>query len=222
MLIAGITGQGDKRSTSNLVYSILAASGKKISMVDSNSLIGLDCKLLRNYLTELERNSVEILILKIGLKDVSNKIFNHLHFDIMIYTDKADDIKRNGWTGKTELMSMNLSLLDEKCVAIVNMDDRDLVRCLKDMKRTIVTYGFNSKANITTSSIGDMFFKDSFICCLQRTIVASNGTIIEPQEYKLKMGCGDFDTYSVLAAATFALINGVDLNRVTGSAAAVQ
>ena len=47
------------------------------------------------------------------------------------------------------------------------------------IKCPTVTYGFNSKASITTSSIGDTVSEDNVICYLQRTISANNGLMIE-------------------------------------------
>jgi UDP-N-acetylmuramate-alanine ligase len=105
-------------------------------------------------------------------------------------------------------------LLDEKGTAIVNVDESELIQFLQGMKHYIVTFGFNSKASITTSSIGDFLFKDNFMCCLQRTISTRNGMLIEPQEYKIRLETGELNTYDVLAAATFAIVNGVDLNSV--------
>jgi len=55
-----------------------------------------------------------------------------LRFDIIVFTDKADEIN-----GEIEQYS----------------------HFFKDIKHYIVTYGFNLKASMTTSSIGDLVAK---------------------------------------------------------------
>ena len=70
----------------------------------------------------------------------------------------------------TENNEKNIFIISEKGVAIVNSDDNDLSSFLSGIKHYIVTYGFNLKASITTSSVGDFMDKDDIMCCLQRTI----------------------------------------------------
>ncbi|HEX3028401.1 MAG TPA: glutamate ligase, partial [Clostridia bacterium] len=92
------------------------------------------------------------------------------------------------------------------------VDDSELISFLQGMKHYFITYGFNSKASLTTSSIGDSVFKDEFLCCLQRSIPTNNGMLVEPQEFRLNVQPEYMDPYSVLAAAAFAVVNGIDLN----------
>lgn len=197
MLIAGILGHEGKSKTAHLINSILSLTGKRVSIIDLKNFSDCDSRLLRDYITELEKNSVDTLILKMELADVEKNIFDNLRFDVMIYVDKGSKI---------------FPSLNENGIAIVNIDDHELIQFLQGMKYYTVTYGFNSKASITTSSTGDIVNKDNFMCCLQRSISARNGKIIEPQEYRINMETNGLNEYNLLAAATFAIINGVDLN----------
>ncbi len=215
MIIAGIIDHDEKKMTINLINSIFSLTGKKVGIVDSKDLIQLDSTKIKNYFYELEKNKTDILILKINVPDIYKEFFNFLHFDVMIFADKADDLKEisdNKDFGA--LMDRVFLLMDDKGIIIVNVDDSEIIRFLKGVKYYTVTYGFNSKASITTSSIGDDVYKENFLCCLQRTISAKNGSLIEPQEYRVKVASNEFDAYSVLAAATFAIVNGIDLNAV--------
>ncbi len=212
MLIAGIIGSEGKLQTAGLISSILTSKGKRISVVDSKNLLELDPKRIRAYIGELEKNSTDILLLKVSIADFDSFILNDLHFDIMIYTDRAEKPCAPGHPAYPAGMDRFFSLMADKGVSIVNADDGGLLSLLQGHKQHVVTYGFNTKASITTSSVGDSLLEDSFICCLQRTISARNGAVIEPQEYKLELENGGFDTHSVLAAASFAIVNGVDLN----------
>ncbi|MDQ2087144.1 Mur ligase family protein [Herbivorax sp. ANBcel31] len=212
MLIAAIIGQNNKEKTANLINQILSNSRKRVSIVDSKNLSSFDTRRVRSYFNELEKNNIDIVILKVDFKDALKEIFYNLKFDIIIFTDKADEIDEDKIESYRKMMKKTFSSLNEKGVAIVNSDDNNLNSFLTGIKHYIVTYGFNLKASITTSSIGDFMEKDNIMCCLQRSIHTKNGKIVEPQEFKIKADLNGLDTYNVLAAATFALINGVDIN----------
>jgi UDP-N-acetylmuramyl tripeptide synthase len=216
MLIAGIIGSEGQLQTARLINSILASKGIKISSIESSNLFTLDGSRIKAYISELVRNNVDLLLLKMGISDIDKFLTDEVQFDIVIYTDKAEDISESEKKRCSEKMKRVFSLMADKGVAIVNVDDSDLINLLQGMKHHFVTYGFNKKASITTSSIGDTVSKENFICCLQRTIETRNGTVIEPQEYKLKLEENEFDSHNVLAAASFAIINGIDLNIAGG------
>ncbi|MCX8131112.1 MAG: glutamate ligase [Clostridia bacterium] len=214
MLLAGIVSGDDNSRTANIINSIFTAAGRKVSILDSKILNELKQNQIKDYMKELEKNNVDILILKINFSDLNNSAFESLNFDIMVYNDKADYIKVANVNNDQAALEKAKTLLDEKGIVIVNIDDKELIRLLQGMKYYVVTYGFNSKASMTTSSVGDILDKDSFMCCLQRTISATNGQTIEPQEYKLRIEATGMDVYNVLAAAAFAVVNGIDLSGV--------
>ncbi len=214
MLIAGIAGSEGNLQTANLINNILSSTGKKISVIDSKNLLGTNINRIKAYVSELEKNNTDILLLKINIDDVEKFLLNDIHFDIMIYPGNLQDSPNEGNTAAGEGMERVFLLLADKGIAIVNVDDTALIKMLKGMKHNVITYGFNNKASVTTSSVGDVFLKDSFICCLQKTISARNGALMEPQEYKLKLDSQEIDTHDVLAAASFAIVNGVDLNNM--------
>ncbi|MFZ5988198.1 MAG: Mur ligase family protein [Bacillota bacterium] len=214
MLIAGIIGRNDKEKTANLISSIFSNSPKRVSIVDSKSLSNLDTKRIKSYLLELQKSNIDILILKIDISSLSKEFFDYLRFDVIIFADKADEFSEISEESYKEQMRKAFSLLNEKGIAIVNADDNELSLFLQGIKHYIVTYGFNLKASITTSSVGDLVAKDNIMCCLQRSIYTKSGTVIEPQEFIIKADLNGVDPYNVLAAATFALVNGIDINLI--------
>lgn len=222
MIIAGIIGHQGKVQTANIINSILSSAGQKVSVADSKSLVELDPVIMKSYLLELDKNNVDVLVLKINTTDIREKVIKDLHFDIIIYTDKADDLKEGQDKNMEEVMRWIFSIMGEKGVVIVNFDDDNIVKLLNGVRNSIVTYGFNSKADITTSSVGDTVFEDGFICCLQETISAKNGQLVEPQEYRINIESREFDRHNVLAAAAFAIINGIDLNLIKGTGDKIQ
>ena len=212
MLIAGIVDKDEKKATAGLINSIFSPLGKKVSIVDVKNLVELDRKTVKKYVSELDNNNIDILILHMNILDVEKEIFDFIHFDVIIYKDKAEYLKGSDSKTYLRLVKRLFSLLDEKAIAIVNVDDSELVAALEEIKKNVVTYGFSSKASITASSIGDDVFKDNFLCCLKRAIPTKSGILVEPQEYSIKAPANDLDVYQVMAAASFAIINGVDLN----------
>jgi UDP-N-acetylmuramyl tripeptide synthase len=212
MLISGIIYNDYTCKTADLVNSFFATTGKMISIVDFKNLKELDSMRIKSYINELQKNNIEILILKIDIFDIKADIFGYLRFDIIIISDKPENLNKINMDIYKDIMNKVFSLLDEKGTAIVNVDDKELLQVLQGIKHNIVTYGFNSKASMTTSSVGDRELEDVFMCCLQKNISSKNGLVIEPQEYRLKLRAHDIDAYNILAAATFAILNGVDLN----------
>lgn len=214
MLIVGILGSEGKLQIANIISLILASSGEKVSVIDSAGMLNLDSARIKEYIRELKKNNVDLLLLKSELADIDRFLSDEMQFDILIYTDKTEnnmDLEKFDYTDKLKRV---FSLMAEKSVAIVNVDDSELIRLLQGMKHRFITYGFNTKASVTTSSIGDSMSKEGFICCLQRSIPTRGGEIIEPQEYKLNLDAGEFDSHNVLAAASFAIVNGIDLNHL--------
>jgi len=212
MLIASIIGSESTTHIAGLINRLLSSNGKKVSVIDSSSLAGLDLKRIKAYTGELEKNNVDILLLKTRIYDAEKLFSGELKPDVVIYTEKEDKDCLSGKKEGSEKLKNIISLMGEKGIAIVNIDESGIDEALQGPGNNFVTYGFNARASVTTSSIGDTLFKDSFICCLQRPIPTHNGDIIEPQEYKLKLESGEIDSHDVLAAASFAIINGVDIN----------
>ncbi len=210
MLISAIIGQSINK-TEELIKSLFSSTGKKISIIQMKVLKDLNYKKYKDYLLELERNGIDFLIIKVDILEIKY-LFNGLKFDIIFYTDKFEDFSEDENLKYKDLMKKAFEFLDENGIAIVNVDDIDYVKFLQEMKHYIITYGFSSKASITTSSVSYTMFKDDFMLCLQNSISTKSGLIIEPQEYRLKVDYNEINPNNILAAASFALINDIDLS----------
>lgn len=81
-----------------------------------------------------------------------------------------------------EFKNMDLlkKILTNTKYLIVNSDLKNNLKMLEELQLTVITYGFNSKATITISSV----LEDKALVCLQRDIVNSKGKIIEAQEFE--------------------------------------
>ena len=70
------------------------------------------------------------------------------------------------------------NILKHTTYLVSNVDIEQNWEILKDLELTVITYGFNSKATITASSVEE----DQVMVCLQRTMKTREGKQMEPQE----------------------------------------
>lgn len=124
-------------------------------------------KEFNKLLTErLQKEQIKTDIICINNNSIDN--LKNVKFDTILI-DKED-------ISKYEEKLKNI--LKDANYLIINSDLMKDVNILKDLNLSVITYGFNSKATITASSIED----GNNILCLQRNIKASSGEIIEQQE----------------------------------------
>lgn len=98
-------------------------------------------------------------------------------------------------------VEMLRKILKNATYVIVNSDIESNLQLLENIKATVITYGFNSKATITASSVGE----EEMMLCIQRTLQDKNGKNIEPQELKLVMS---EDSNCTMAVASVLLLYG--------------
>ena len=84
---------------------------------------------------------------------------------------------------------------------ILNTDITDNLKLLDNLNIELITYGFNSKATITASSVDD----NKIIICLQRAINSVFGVKIEPQEFEMNFS-NELNTYDVMEITSLLLL----------------
>ena len=72
-------------------------------------------------------------------------------------------------------------LLEKATYLVINSDIYSNLNLFENIKATVITYGFNSKATITASSVNE----EEMMLCIQSTLQDNSNKIIEPQEIKL-------------------------------------
>jgi UDP-N-acetylmuramyl tripeptide synthase len=215
VIIAGIIESGFESTTMNLISKIFNNSKKKTSIITSGSLIGLDNRKVPVYTRELKKNGVEILMIGIKLDDLIHDVFSGFNFDVIIFVNQADVIIEDDNGNKNELIEKLFLLTDDKGTVILNADDYERISFLQGKRYSVLTYGFNSKASVTASSIGEGIYRENFICCLQRTLLTKDGNPVEPQEFEINVNSDSVNPYSVMAAAAFAVFSGAILSPYT-------
>jgi len=139
----------------------------------------------REILDKLSLRESNVLFIK--EKSIEN--IKNIKFETIIITRQFK---------KQELLK---KLLENVTYLIINSDIENNLNLLKDIKATVITYGFNSKATITASSVEE----DEILLCVQRSIKTKNGKDIEPQEIKIQIS---ENTNCTMAISTILLVYG--------------
>lgn len=129
----------------------------------------------------------ENLIILIKEKNIEN--IKNIKFDTIILDRKFNNEK------KLKMVLENVKYL------IINCDVVKSFNVLNDIEINVITYGFNSKATITASSVGE----EEILVCLQRNIINAKKQKVGPQEVKIEI---QNDAMSTMAITAILLIYG--------------
>jgi len=100
---------------------------------------------------------------------------------------------------KFKNMEMLKKMLTNTNYLIVNTDRVKDIEKFNEFKLKIFTLGFNSRADITTSSVAE----DGVLICVGKEIKSIKGNTIEPQEIKIN---SEEDAEAIMAVETALLI----------------
>lgn len=134
------------------------------------SFIGIICTPKQEkYIKQTLNNSISSSNI-ILLKEENIDNFKNITFEtIAIFSNKSNTIS------KKEIM---LKIIEKAKYVIINVDEEITVEGLENIKANIISYGFNTKSIVTTSSVDD----ESMLICIQRVITSRIGNKIEEQE----------------------------------------
>lgn len=121
----------------------------------------------RKLIDELQVKEASILFIK--EKSIEN--IKNIKFETVLLAREFKNIE------------MLKKLLEGTKYLIVNSDIQNNLNVLDNLELTVITYGFNSKATITASSVEE----DSILLCIQRNIKDIKQNIIEAQEIKIEI-----------------------------------
>ena len=129
----------------------------------------------------------ENLIILIKEKNIEN--IKNIKFDTIILDRKFNNEKN------LKMVLENVKYL------IINCDVVKSFNVLNDIEINVITYGFNSKATITASSVGE----EEILVCLQRNKINAKKQKVEPQEVKIEI---QNDAMCTMAITAILLIYG--------------
>lgn len=122
---------------------------------------------------ELQESNIEIIeITKEAIRNVKNIVFE----EIIILEDIKLEIEEYKYMN--EIISKAKYLIINGDIEIEVLKEINIEKPIK-----VITFGFNTKATITISSVKE----EKIIVCLQRDIEKIDGDIIETQEKEIKI-----------------------------------
>ena len=211
MIKVGVVENQKETTTINILAQLCKSSGKKVSILkDSlyNDSYKKDFSFI-TYINELIKNNMDMIIIHLTEEGIKNKWFKDIDFDIIIYSVARTKEEYDFVHLDENKMFFTLS---QDAVGIINADDKRLIDFLKRKMTRLITYGFNSTAYITASSIQEEELNNRIQFCVQKKLTTFSGKVLEPQEFSITLPLSqNHELYSALAAITAAMLNDIKI-----------
>ena len=149
----------------------------------------MELQIRQNLKREFEKMNEKKTIILINRNSIKN-LFN-VKFDFLI-------IDKNTFNNNDDLIKI---ILNSNRI-IVNADYDENLEPIKNLKLNVITYGMNSKATLTISSVSD----SEVLLSLQRAIKSHKKELIEPQEIKISGKNLSKNLYMEMILAIFLII----------------
>lgn len=203
MHIAGIIESNNTQSILDTIKYFLNKENKKVSFSEYGYLKNRET--WNHYCSAINQTGTEILIIKIKTSDIEDAL-NFLPLDTLIVNDYNEWNLVSNIIHKSTRSFKNLTvILNSDVIKTSKFTDEEICR--------VLCYGFNKDSNITTSSTGEPSISGQFLCYIRDSLITANGRRIEPQEYVINIDSAALDPYNILAAASFAVLYDVNLNK---------
>ena len=141
---------------------------------------------LSNFITKFLVNNCETMYIK---ESNINNIKN-IRLDTIVINEKV-----NNWNILQKIVNNSKNV-------VYNLDMNESLDKEIFEFGNVISYGYNSKSDITISSIED----DQILICLQNTIKNPQNLKIEPQEIKVNVDRESVDIYDVMIVIALAIL----------------
>lgn len=145
--------------------------------------------------------------------DTLNELYEMTESEVITQCLDADAVPKrfnilvvNGAGG---IASKFLNELEPGDIVVANIDNKTLCNYLGGCQGKLITYGFNSKACVTASSVIDQPY-ECIQLCIQRRLPTLAGNTLEPQEFPVIFKSPK-NIYCALGAVAAALIAGMPI-----------
>lgn len=209
MIIAGIIGSKNNNIMLKNISSLLSNKHVKASVLELQNFLEGSSEVLSSYLKELSKNNIELAIIYMNDDSIIFTDNFHIEFDIMLFYMDNNNLKF--LDANRENFASVIDHIKKDGFLIINSDILLFSDILEGRALHFVTYGFNSKANITASSVGDGMSEEFFLCSLQRPNINIRKEVAEPQEYRLKRFYANASDYEMLAVIALGIVLGIEI-----------
>lgn len=146
-------------------------------------------QVIRDFLTKHLKASNDKII-HINEKTIEN--VKHISFETIVVGKEIS----------LDKMEIFKTMLQKATYIVVHADLKNVFSSLEKINGVLITYGFNSKATITASSVTE----DEIMICLQRNLINNYGEKIEAQEFSIHVDQTKEDPNDIMAAYAITLI----------------
>lgn len=209
MVVTGVIGSKNNSIILKNISSLLSDKSVKVSIIELQNFIEGGSEVLQSYLRELSKNNIETAIIYIN--DESIRFINNISIEFDIILFYMDNNNLRFLETNKDNFSHAIRHIKKDGFLLINSDILLFQDILEGKALHFVTYGFNSKANITASSVGDGHSEEFFLCSLQRPNINIRKEVAEPQEFKFKRFYPNASDYEMLAVIALAIVLGIDI-----------
>mgnify|MGYP006280612997 CR=1 FL=1 len=228
LFVIGVTGTNGKTTTVHLLDSIFNKAGISTALIGTlgikignkyikNNLTTPDAEYLYELFDEFVNKKVKVVIMEVSSHALKFSRTYGIEYDIAIHTNIEIDHMdiHDSFTEYVNTKKILFDSLKRNKLAIINTDDDNSSNLLEGNDRVLtITYGLNSKASVTASSISETD-KISFNICIQRSITTLSYNEIEPSEFKINTNLiGIHNIYNSLAAISASLFYGINIEDI--------
>lgn len=204
-----ITGMMDNDHTQEVLEAVktfLSVENKKVSITEVENRLK-NRGTWQDYCAALRQAGTDVLIIRIKDEQLKEAM-DILPIDALIVNDYRQ------WNLIHDIIDQDEKNSFKDLVVILNSDIIKPSDFSDEMKCRLLRYGFNAESKVTTSSTGEPSISGQFLCCVRERLTSASGRTVEPQEFVMNLNAMNSDPYDILAAASLAVLQDVDLNKV--------
>lgn len=204
-----ITGMMDNDHTQEVLEAVktfLSVENKKVSITEVENRLK-NRGTWQDYCAALRQAGTDVLIIRIKDEQLKEAM-DILPIDALIVNDYRQ------WNLIHDIIDQDEKNSFKDLVVILNSDIIKPSDFSDEMKCRLLRYGFNAESKVTTSSTGEPSISGQFLCCVRERLTSASGRTVEPQEFVMNLNAMNSDPYDILAAASLAVLQDVNLNKV--------
>ncbi len=214
MIMCAITGTKGKTTTSYMVKSIAEAAGYKAGLIGTTGTLIGNKKIVSHLTTpdpvELQKTlsmmvdeGVQLVAMEVSAHAIDMRRLDGMYFDVGCFTNLSQDHLDYFVTMERYFETKKSFIVNGQCRAVaINADADEAHRILPDVKVPVLTYGISANADLYARDIEVAEDGIKLDMCLHGKSETISGLHLAMT--------GTFNLYNALAAASCAMILGID------------
>lgn len=163
--VIGITGTKGKTTTTYMIKSILENAGHRVGLIGTIEAIIGDKRIkaenttpesyvIQEYFNQMVEAGLDAVVMEVSSQGLMMHRTDGFLFEIGIFTNiEPDHIGPNEHSDFEDYMSCKGLLFRQCRIGIINIDDKNSEKVIKDHTCEIETFGFSEKADLRASDV---------------------------------------------------------------------